>query len=59
MKNGIIHTTRTQINAFKPLFLESLYTHTEMNVEIRKGTARKMIRSTNINSTNSAIFFPL
>jgi hypothetical protein len=35
MKNGIIHTIRTQIKEFMPFFLESLYTHAEIKIEIR------------------------
>ena len=58
MKNGIIHTTRTQINEFKSLLLESLYTQTEMIIDMRKGIARKIIRSINISSIKSAIVFP-
>ena len=38
MKNGIIHTIRTHINAFIPLFFESLYTQTEMEANITSNT---------------------
>jgi len=58
MKNGISHTVRTQINAFNPLFFESLYTQIENIAEIRKGIVRNIIRSNTISSIKSAIIFP-
>jgi len=58
MKNGISHTVRTQINAFNPLFFESLYTQIENIAEISKGIVRNIIRSNTISSIKSAIIFP-
>jgi len=58
MKKGIIHTVRTQVNAFIPFFFESLYTHIEISAEIRKGIIRKIIRSNSIRSIKLAIMFP-